>query len=128
MAFTTQDLKANLRYFKWNEKFETEKPYEIVSTYSNDLGAFPPTNVNREDWDVRERLIKDVRGTESYYQLDTHGFTYRSTDSTFSAFYDKEKVGNEYLPRVVYPFLKANVDNADEIYISSWRASEVFQA
>ena len=102
-----------------HDKFEKERPYEIVSTITNEALDVPRNNY--EGWDEREVPITDVRGDESLYQLDTHGFTYRPMRHDFSDFYDKHKVETEFIPKVVEPFLKANVEGWDKIHLFDWR-------
>ncbi|KAI9735118.1 MAG: hypothetical protein M1834_001706 [Cirrosporium novae-zelandiae] len=112
-----KDVKAAFTYLKWLDKYEKEKPYELLSGASRE-----GENMTNLEFQIREQeeLVSDVRGEESLFQLDSHGFCFRNTNTDFSAFYDREQVEGQYIPEIVKPLLKNNLDEVDRMFIFDW--------
>ena len=126
MLLTQSPVSAVFNYIRWQDKFRHEKPYEIESTKSTAPGSIPLTNI--EGWDPEEQLVTDVRRDELSYNLDDHGFTYLNLQNSFSAFYDRKRVQEEYIPHVVEPFLLKNADNATRVFVFNWRVWNAWSA
>jgi hypothetical protein len=115
-----KDVKAVLAYMQWQEKFNGEKPYDISSAGYEGKG--PRTNVIHVQNSEAE-VINDVRGRESHFQLDRHGFAFRvleGEETAFDRFYDKDAVEKIFIPQVVIPFLKRHVEGADRVFVFDW--------
>ncbi|RDL33004.1 Uncharacterized protein BP5553_08443 [Venustampulla echinocandica] len=106
-----------LTYMKWVPLYEKEKPFVYLSEvpkHSKD-----PRQSNFVFHSVQVP-ITDVRGQESNFSLDEHGFAYRQQRVGFDNFRDEEAIEREYLPQVA-DFIRAEVDGADEVEIFDWR-------
>lgn len=77
-------------------RYETEKPYMclVPLTQSSDSEQ---TNVEYEQRNVN---FTDIRGRESEFNLDRHGFKLILHDTTFNAFLDGRRTVKEYYPEI----------------------------
>lgn len=64
--------KATLRYLDWLPEYDTIKPYVLRRKVP---ASMPKSNVKTSS--VDDILIQDVRGHESEFSLDVHGFSFR---------------------------------------------------
>lgn len=107
---------SSLQFIKWNEVYKTEKPYQIFIDLPP---STPRTNV---DFEARDVVFRDIRGSEERFDLDTHGFMMRNVGEVEGLNEDPttalmEKV---YLPSVE-ELLKREVEGADRVKIFDWR-------
>ncbi|EXJ85022.1 hypothetical protein A1O3_05697 [Capronia epimyces CBS 606.96] len=110
---------ADLTFLKWIPLYEKEKPFVYLSAvpkYSLD-----PRQSNFEFHSVPVP-IRDVRGEEVNYTLDSHGFTFRTSPVQLQPddFNDADVVEREYLPQVK-ELLRREVEGVDDIFIFDWR-------
>lgn len=110
-------LRTQIYYLTQDPKFETEKPF-----YSNipfDHPDSQQTNLESAPYDV---YVTDIRGRESQFNLEMHGFQIAQTDSNMAEIYDRFGdpywIQDNYYPRVD-AWLKDALgrDKVDRIYI-----------
>jgi hypothetical protein len=109
-----RDERVSLRYFKWEDLFVTEKPYVYLLDVPD---GFPLKNFDFED--APKQTIHDVRGRESSFNLDTHGFAIRSHTLSMTNF-DRQSVEQEYFPEIER-LLRQEIENVTDICIFDWR-------
>ncbi|KAH8688618.1 hypothetical protein GQ44DRAFT_780793 [Phaeosphaeriaceae sp. PMI808] len=107
------DEQAHFKYFKWDPKFTTEKPYVLMTSAPD---GFPLANFTNEEGALEH--IKDIRGNESQFDLDSNGFAVRKYDG-FGSF-DPSKVDSEYIPKV-HRILKNEFGPSTEVVTFDWR-------
>lgn len=108
-----KDEKAKLNFLQWQELYEREKPYEIV-TKSEQGPDGRRTNLG---FGTNEKqTIPDVRGIEDQFSLDRQGFTYKSMNSGFSEFESKKRILQEYLPWAA-SILKREAGDAERVFV-----------
>jgi hypothetical protein len=116
----THDQVIKLKYFKWDEKYRQEKPFQLYADIPIDLPDSIRGNVKFEDGEPE--TIHDVRGTEPDYNLDEHGFCFRKFETNFSNWEDENIVVAEYYPQIEH-LLKQEVGGADLVHIFEFRVS-----
>jgi hypothetical protein len=89
-----RDEISHLRYIDWHDKFNHEKPYV---SYNDGQGKAPSTNFTYEN--EKKEIIRDIRGSNTIFNLDDHGFAARKHRLSNSSF-DKQSVEEKYLPSV----------------------------
>lgn len=114
---TSKDEQANFKYFKWDSKFTSEKPYVLLTSGP---AGFPLSNFTNEEGELEQ--VKDIRGNENRYHLDRHGFTVRKNDG-FGSF-DLSKIDREYIPKV-HQLLKAEFGPSTEVVTFDWRVRSI---
>ena len=111
--------KAILRYLKWQELYETEKPYQLFSAVTKqELPVRGATNLEWTEGDVE--IIHDVRGIVSHFTLDKNGFAFRNAPTNFRDFGSTEQIERIYLPEVE-DILRLEVEGVDQIHFFDWR-------
>jgi hypothetical protein len=84
-----RDVTTTFNYFK-----DTPDGLPPAPSYSN-----RPTTYVRE-YDNRQKLVHDIRGTEDQYTLDTTGFEIYKHESVEKDFLDDEQIKRVYYPEV----------------------------
>lgn len=112
-----KDEKAKLSFLQWQELYEREKPYEIVTESRQGPDG---RRTNLVFGTNEEQTIRDVRGIGVQFSLDRHGFTYRSTPSGFDAFESKKRILQEYLPWAA-SIIKQEAGDAERVFVFDWR-------
>ena len=113
------DEKAILLYLKWQELYETEKPYQLFSAVTEqELPIRGATNLEWTRGDVE--IIHDVRGIVSQFTLDKNGFAFCETPTNFRDFESTEQVERIYLPEVE-DILRLEVEGVDQVHFFDWR-------
>lgn len=105
---------SRLRYIDWDDKFIHEKPYVA---YGDGQENSPSTNFTYEP--RREEIIRDIRSTDTTFNLDDHGFAMRDHKLTSTGF-DKDTVEEKYLPSI-HQFLRQEFGPEAECLIFDWR-------
>lgn len=105
---------AQLNYIKWEDKFETEKPYEVLSEVP---AGFPRSNFSCSP--AAPEAIEDIRGREELFNLQDHGFQIWRHHHTMETF-DKESIEHNYLPSLD-SLLKEVFGSETETYFFDWR-------
>lgn len=117
-------LLTKFHYLLWDPIYETEKPFQIYSDIPPEAEDKRQTNLKFELAAAAE-TIEDVRGRESLFTLDSHGFQYIRHHSNVSEFefYEGTGVEDKYLPECE-EVLKQQLDGVDEILLFDWRVSD----
>ena len=111
--------KATLQYLKWQDLYETEKPYQLFSAVTqHDLPVRGATNLEWTEGDVES--IHDVRDIISQFALDKHGFAFRKAPTNFRDFESTEQIEKIYLPEVE-DILKLEIEGVDQVHFFDWR-------
>ena len=107
---------SSLQFIKWTDLYNTEKPYQIFIDLPP---STPRTNV---DFEVKDVPFRDIRGKETSFELDTHGFMMRHTEEVKGLDEDPtaEFMEKVYLPSVEN-LVKKEVKGADRVKIFDWR-------
>ncbi|KAJ5679286.1 7 alpha-cephem-methoxylase [Penicillium macrosclerotiorum] len=108
----TQHTRFN--YFKWDPKFEFEKPYFMLMDTPED---FPQCNYDEEPGPIES--VHDIRGQFERYNLDDNGFIARVQPLATTNFVD-ETVKSLYLPSLE-KLLKDNIGSECELFWFDWR-------
>ena len=103
------DIAVQLYYLKDDPLYDRVKPLQITPAFADKEGR---TNVQLTLGEVE--VIKDVRGLEESFSLDSHGFVYVRAPTTFSDWTSQPKIAEEYLPELE-ELLKREVGGCDEI-------------
>ena len=117
---TPHDEMVTLQYARWDEIFQYEKPYQIISDFEHQGKVLRNTNL-QYGFGQRE-TIHDIRNNESQYTLDEHGFAVCINETRVNNFKDFKTIENEYLPEIER-LLKKEVEGADDIFFFDWRVS-----
>ena len=108
--------EASVQFLKWQDLYLYEKPFNIFMTIPSDAEDQRTTNLVFEEKSIN---ITDVRGRESMFDLDSHGFMYRRLlevpDCNSSA-----AIEGIYIPKVKR-MLQSEVGEAEEIIVFDWR-------
>lgn len=90
--------RRKLMYLQWDDKFEQEKPYQIVSENIPELEGLARSNI--EMGEGPEELIEDVRGRESTFSLDQNGFQIIKHQFPSINYQSNDDVENVYKPEI----------------------------
>lgn len=107
------------RYLKWQELYNTERPFQILIDIPAD--AEDKRQTNMEFYDGSELNITDVRSITDSPDIDIHGFKYVHHNTCLESqhFFNKEKVELEYLPECE-ALLRNMLDGVDEVHFFNW--------
>ncbi|KAL9621990.1 MAG: hypothetical protein Q9160_003652 [Pyrenula sp. 1 TL-2023] len=105
---------VQLRYLEWNPVYLTEKPYQIITNVPE---GCPTTNLSFRTF--KEEQIHNVRGDESEYKLDDHGFTFLKHELVMEDF-STCNVERQYIP-LMSRWLRDNIKDVHEVFVFDWR-------
>ncbi|OKL57227.1 hypothetical protein UA08_07379 [Talaromyces atroroseus] len=111
-----QDVLAHFTYLQWKDDFLKERPIEVQHDQD-------PRKTNMTWYKSgNAEIVRDARGRESEYNVDTHGFTFVKHDTglTTDDFYDRNQVIERYIPQAIDLYKKVFGD-VDEVYIFHWQ-------
>jgi hypothetical protein len=114
---TPQNVKnetIQLNYIEWQDKFATEKPYEVLSEVP---AGFPRSNFSCSP--AVPETIEDIRGREKLFNLQDHGFQIWKHQHMVEEF-SKESIEQIYLPSLD-SLLKEVFGPGTETYFFDWR-------
>jgi len=116
---TLNSVVANLSFLQWQDLYKKEKPYEI---YIDLPEGYPEVTQNNLVFEPVATVIKDVRGHENSFKLETQGFQFEefSTKLQDADLDDRQRVESVYLPEVEQ-LLKKQYADAHRIFIFDWR-------
>ena len=118
-AYCPLEEKTTLQYLKWQELYETEKPYQLFSAVTKQ--ELPDRGATNLEWTEGEvETIHDARGIVSQFALDRHGFAFRKAPTDFRGFESTEQIESKYLPEVE-DILRLEVEGVDQIHFFDWR-------
>lgn len=114
------DETTAFHFLKWQELYETEKPFQIYIDIPKDAPDQRSDNLVFEQG--QETVVRNVRGNENAFGLDSHGFMYVKSDSKLPStqFYDRRSIEETYLPECEALIMK-HVPNVDRLCIFDWR-------
>ncbi|OIW30194.1 methyltransferase CmcJ [Coniochaeta ligniaria NRRL 30616] len=113
------DEIASLHYAKWLKLYEVEKPFVVISDLtSTDKSEYRHTNV--EMIEGEPEIITDIRGKESNFTLDSHGFEVCSHTWDTPDWSNKDEIERRYFPEVE-SLLRKQIPGLTEIRIFDWR-------
>jgi hypothetical protein len=112
------ELTTSFTYAKNSKVFSHEKPYVVLTTLTE------TQNDSNLEWERgHPETITNIRGMESAYTLDTHGFQFLKSDLAGLESRDwrnRKEVEEVYLPEMK-SFLEKNVEGVDEVVFFDWR-------
>lgn len=110
--------EASFEYLQWSELYEEEKPYEIFLDDTSLLNGVKRTNLEFKRSPVQQ--IQDIRGNESSYSLDTHGFQWVTSSVNVQDLRNEKGILGAYIPAMECLLLD-RVEGADRVIIFDWR-------
>ena len=113
---------AQFDYAKWLPLYEHEKPFMILSNLKSGDGKYRTTNIELEKGELED--IRDVRGRQSNYTLDSHGFQFSSHPWTMATWYSKDAVENEYFPEIE-SLIRREIPGVKQTHIFDWRVCKL---
>jgi hypothetical protein len=116
----TRDETARFSYLQWQKLYETEKPFQVFSSISCDAEEQRPTNLQFLDGDPQ--LIRDIRGREAEFDLDTNGFIIRNDSMRDADLSTEEGFRRDYLPHIE-EMMREHVDGIDHMVCFDWGVS-----
>ena len=105
-------------YLRWDDRFRTEKPYQVVSENIPGLQHIPKQNIQMIEGP--EELITDIRGFESAFNLNDHGFQILQHHFPDLDYQHLEDVEHTYKPELER-LLKQSVAGVDQVAFFNWR-------
>ncbi|OIW28678.1 hypothetical protein CONLIGDRAFT_577319 [Coniochaeta ligniaria NRRL 30616] len=114
---------VRLRYLQWDDKFLTEKPFQLYADIPADSPSSLRGNVSFEEGEPEK--IHDVRGCDHEFTLDGQGFKFINLRTDFANWDDPRAVQNGYYQEME-TVLQDNVEGADHVHIFEHRVNQVF--
>lgn len=114
------NVEANLKFIKWNDIYRTEKPFQIFANLPDDATDKRLSNL---DWEDKQKVVTDLRGSEGDYSLDANGFEVVQHKSKIDDFGDRELIEREYLPEVE-ELLRQRLDGVDKVCVVASHCSD----
>ena len=108
---------SSIKFLKWQTLYEQERPFQIFTDIPEAAADQRLTNLVYEDIN---QTFHNIRGRETCFHLDDHGFTYRRHQIDFEDFENRKAVEAEYLPQIEKLFRKC-VDEVDKVFVFDWR-------
>ncbi|KAE8136797.1 hypothetical protein BDV38DRAFT_283735 [Aspergillus pseudotamarii] len=106
---------AQFSYIENRDCFQYEKPYQILSHIRDNQSK---ANLSWER-PAKEKVI-NIRGNESNFGLDKHGFCFRTAPTTFKDWDVARQVETYHIPEVKR-LIKEMVEGVDEVEVFDWR-------
>jgi len=116
---TDSDVTAPVHFIKWLPLFKHEKPFNIFINLPKNA---EDTRTNNLEFDVIDTTFHNIRGQESDFSLDDHGFQFIKYTHDFEDFENRNAVETVYLPQVEQ-MVRENIPDAEEIALFEWRVS-----
>jgi hypothetical protein len=110
--------KTQLCYIQWQDDFRTQKPYQMLMDVPE---GFPKSNFSVSP--EPEQIIHDLRGQETDFSLDDHGFCVEN-DMQEDLDWNRETVESEYFSQVE-AILKRAIGPDIRVHIFDWRVRGV---
>ncbi len=90
------DVRATLRYLKWDKLYEFQRPYQIYCPTEDP--TIPKSNLSFEDGP--EELIHDARRAKVSFDPDRNGFTFVEHEYNPAWFTQPSLIEKYYLPAI----------------------------
>ncbi|MCJ1393440.1 hypothetical protein MMC18_006315 [Xylographa bjoerkii] len=114
---TTGQVNVTLKFLKWQDLYESEKPFQIFINIPKDADDLRDTNLVFENVSLP---IRDIRNYPHQISLDGNGFIYLKHVTNVTMFSNREVVEREYLPEIE-ALLKSKLDDVDRVFCFDWR-------
>lgn len=111
-----KDDMATINYAKRLPVYEKEVPYQIISDFPGD---HKKTNLEFGPAPVAG-TIRDIRGRESDFTVDSHGFQVCRQKTAVEGWTNKDVIETQYYAEREQ-LLKAELDGVDEVFFYDWR-------
>lgn len=115
--------EGTFSYFQLQPRHEHEKPYEILIDLPEEAKHVPRSNLAFEDASCS---VKDVRGNEGDFHLNTHGFAWRQLETSVDDFRDRDKIEEIYLAEVENYIKSFLGETVKRIKVFDWRVFDTF--
>lgn len=112
------DESVQLSYLQWQEKYHIEKPYQVFVPLPEGVPDEKASNL--EFYLAEKEIVRDIRGTDTNFTLDKHGFTIRTMDISPHLLSETE-INNRYIPATC-EFVK-EIIKADRVIPFDWRVN-----
>jgi len=120
---TTFNQLNSFKYVKWDEKFRTEKPFHLYVDLPDDTPNSVRGNIEFES--AEPEVVHDIRGRESDFKLDIHGFEFHQYQrSEFSEWENVAAVKSKFYPEM-RQLMKQHVLDADFVHVFQHRVGEL---
>jgi len=116
------DVAATFSYLQWQDRYNAEKPYQILIDLPD--GTEETQRTNLVFCDGPKEKVADVTGREASFTLDRNGFAFIKDDLPIRSteFADRTMVESVYLP-ACERIIRETLDDVDEVVFYNWRVS-----
>lgn len=115
------DQQATFEYLHWRDEYKIEKPYEMLINLPEELQHTPRTNLQFKPAQIG---VKDARGREADFSLNTQGFCWRRHSTKATNFQDRDAIVNQYLPEMA-ALINDELEEVSKIFIFDWRVCSI---
>ncbi|CAN9403657.1 unnamed protein product [Alternaria alternata] len=114
------DVAATFSYLQWQDRYNAEKPYQILIDLPDGVEETQRTNL--VFCDGPKENVTDVTGREASFTLDRNGFAFLKDDLPIRSaeFADRTIVERVYLP-ACERIIRQTLDDVDEVVFYNWR-------
>ncbi|KAF2175361.1 putative 7 alpha-cephem-methoxylase [Zopfia rhizophila CBS 207.26] len=109
-----KDERVRLKYFKWKDLYEQEKPYILLMDVPDD---FPSCNFEFEDGQLE--TIHDLRGRDVTFSLEDNAFKVVHFP-TKQRNWDRASVQNDYFPEMEH-LIRREISGVTDVFFFDWR-------
>ncbi|KAH7408887.1 hypothetical protein BKA64DRAFT_663745 [Cadophora sp. MPI-SDFR-AT-0126] len=114
-----RDERARFLYLLWDDKFLTEKPYQVFVPLPDGVPEERQSNLNFAQ--SEEVIVMDIRGHPiDDFSLDTSGFEVARCETKLEDFLCPDDIESIYLQEMK-DLLRARMPDAEKIVIFDWR-------
>lgn len=114
-----KDVDATFKFLQWLPLYEKEKPFELLVDLPPRCADARRTNIVFKTANSKQR-IQSVRGRESEFHLDVHGFALRNHKTPFVNWLSRVEVERLYVPEMER-LVQREVEGADRVFTYDWR-------
>lgn len=111
-------ISTTFQYLVWQKLYEKEKPFKLFIDLPPHVSDQRRTNLVFQP-KVAENII-DVRGYESSFFLDIHGFKFIKHTTSVENFHVLAEVNQKYF-KEVEEIIHENVEDVERVVIFDWR-------
>lgn len=113
---------STIRYLQWKALYLEEKPYELFLPPAD----YATSRVARSNlaFETKTVQIHDVRGQQSGFNLDHHGFTFVKHKSSFCELDDRETIVKHYIPEAE-SLLRTVVGSVNSMVCFDWKVKYI---
>lgn len=107
---------SSIQFLEWQDLYEREKPFQVFAELDPKADDQRKTNLVFEPYEVS---IKNLRGIESDFSLDSNGFVVRKLPP-FKNSLDASTVKSVYLPQIE-KLIRDEIEGVHRVTIFDWR-------